>query len=121
MKDHGIKKNASGYYDEPCYKAVTAGPQPGEIWVFCKTNGPRLVLANNGTYCNVLKLYEEYKDGDIRVMGRVPMYVNPLKATYVRTADLTQYVKSIPDPEFKAIHRACVRALGHTKEVNRNE
>lgn len=116
MGDHGIKRNASGYYDEPCYKAVTAGPQPGEIWVFSKTNGPRLVLANNGTYCNVLKLYEEGQEGEIRIMGRVQMYVNPLKATYVRTGDLTQYIKSIAAPEFKAIHRACVRALGTAKE-----
>ena len=116
MRDFGIKKNASGYRDDPCYKAVTAGPQPGEIWIFSKTGGPRLVLANNGTYCNVLKLYEEGMEGEIRVIGRTPMYVNPLKATYVRTADLAQYVKSIPQPEFKAIHRACVRALGTTKE-----
>lgn len=118
MRDFGIRKNASGYIDDPCYKAVTAGPQPGEIWVFSKTNGPRLVLSNNGTYCNILKLYEEGKEGEIRVMGRVPMYVNPLKATYARTSDLITYVKSIPDPEFKVIHRACIRALGTTKETS---
>ena len=102
MRDHGIRKNASGYIDDPCYKAVTAGP--------------RLVLANNETYCSVLKLYEEGQEGEIRIMGRTPMYVNPLKATYVRTADLITYVKSIPAPEFKVIHRACVRALGIAKE-----
>ena len=118
MGDFGIRKNASGYIDDPCYHAVTAGPRPGEIWVFSKTNSPPLVLANNGTYCNVLKLYEEGMEGELRIMGRVPMYVNPLKVTYARTSDLITYVKSIPDPEFKVIHRACVRALGTAKETS---
>lgn len=116
MKDFGVKKNASGYYDEPCYKAVTSGPQPGEIWIFSKTGDYRLILANNGHLCNVLKLYEAYQDDEIRVLCRVPMYVNPLKATYARTADLTQYVKSIPENEFRIIHRAAVRALALVKE-----
>ena len=111
MKDRDLKRNASGYIDDPCYKAVTAGPQPGEIWTNRKSGLPSLVLANNGALCLCLKLYEDYMDGEIRVMGRVPMYVNPLKVTYARTADLATYVKSIPDPEFKVIHRACVRAL----------
>lgn len=111
MKDFGVKKNASGYRDDPCYKAVISGPQPGEIWTNRKSDLPSLVLANNGPLCLCLKLYEGYMDGEIRVMGRVPMYVNPLKVTYARTADLATYVKSIPDPEFKVIHRACVRAL----------
>lgn len=117
MKDHGVKKNASGYYDEPCYKAVTAGPRPGEIWTNRKGDLPSLILANNGALCICLKLYEERMDGEICVLARVPMYANPLKVTYARTADLTQYVKSIPEAEFKAIHRAAVRALGHTKET----
>lgn len=117
MKDHGVKKNASGYYDEPCYKAATAGARPGEIWLNRKSNLPSLILANNGALCICLKLYEDYMDGEIRVLARVPMYANPLKVTYARTADLTQYVKSIPEREFKVIHRADVRALGNTKEA----
>ena len=112
MKDHGIKRNASGYYDEPCYKAVTAGPQPGEVWISSKTGEPRLILANNGTYCNVLKMYDDWQEGEIRVMCRVPMFVNPIKITYARTAELKQYIKSIPEAEFKVIHKAAIRALG---------
>ncbi len=117
MKDHGVKKNASGYYDEPCYKAVTAGPRPGEIWTNRKGDLPSLVLANNGALCSCLKLYEERMDGEICVLARVPMYANPLKVTYARTADLTQYVKTIPEREFKVIHRAAVRAVTGTKET----
>lgn len=116
MGDFGVKKNASGYRDDPCYHAVTAGPQPGEIWTNRKSDLPSLILANNGPLCLCLKLYEDYQDGEIRILARVPMYANPLKVTYARTADLATYVKSIPWPEFRAIHRACVRALGTTKE-----
>lgn len=32
MRDEELKRNGSGYYDETAYKAMTAGPQPGEIW-----------------------------------------------------------------------------------------
>ncbi len=116
MRDRGMRKNASGYIDDPCYKAVISGPQPGEIWTNRKGDLPSLILANNGPICLCLKMYEDYMDGEIRVMARVPMYVNPLKVTYARTADLNTYVKSIPAPEFKVIHRACVRALGIAKE-----
>jgi hypothetical protein len=116
MRKFGVNKNASGYYDDTAYKAMTAGPQPGEIWTNRKGDLPSLILANNGPLCLCLKMYEDYMDGEIRVMGRVPMYVNPLKVTYARTADLMTYVKSIPGPEFKVIHRACVRALGIAKE-----
>ena len=116
MGNFGIRKNASGYRDDPCYHAVASGPQPGEIWTNRKGELPSLILANNGPLCLCLKLYEDWQEGEIRVMGRVPMYANPLKVTYARTQDLTTYVKSIPAPEFKVIHRACVRALGTVKE-----
>lgn len=116
MKDFGVKKNASGYYDEPCYKAATASPRPGEIYLHRKSDQPSLILAENGEYCLCLKLYDLRLDGEICVLARVPMYVNPKKVTYARTADLTQYVKSIPEREFKIIHQAAVRALIGTKE-----
>ena len=116
MKDHGVKKNASGYYDEPCYKAATAGPRPGEIYLHRKSDLPSLILANNGPLCICLKLYELRLDGEICVMARVPMFVNPKKITYARTEDLTQYVKSIREAEFKTIHQAAVRALYGTQE-----
>lgn len=117
MKDFGVKKNASGYYDEPCYKDATSGPRPGEIYLHRKSDQPSLILANNGDLCICLKLYELRLDGEICVLARVPMFVNPLKVTYARTADLTQYVKSIPEREFKVIHQAAVRALTGTKET----
>lgn len=116
MKDHGVKKNASGYYDEPCYKAATSGPQPGEIWLNRKSDLPSLILANNGDLLICLKLYEIRMDGEICVSARVPMYANPKKITYARTSDLTQYVKSIRESEFKIIRQAAIRALIGTKE-----
>lgn len=112
MKEFGMKKNASGYYDETCYKGITTGPQPGEICVFAKAGDYRLIIANNGALCSCLKLYEDYQEGEIRILCRVPMYVNPLKVTYARTSDLTQFVKSIPEAEYRIIHRAVLRALG---------
>lgn len=111
MKDFGVKRNASGYYDETCYKGITAGPSPGEIWLHSKSGAYCLIVSDNGGICNCLKMYENYQEGEISVLARVPMYVNPLKITYARTTDLTQYVKSIPEAEFKAIHRAVLRAL----------
>lgn len=116
MPDRGIKRNASGYYDGTAFQAVTSGPAPGEIWVSSRDGESRLILANNGALCSCLKLYPDYQDGEVRVMARVPMYANPMKPAYARTADLTQYIKSIPDADFKIIHRAVGKALGLTKE-----
>lgn len=116
MKDFGVRKNASNYYDETCHKAVTAGPQPGEIWKSTRDGECRLILANNGALCCCLKLYDTYQDGEYRVIARAVMYVNPLKPCYAHTHDLAQYVKSLPDAEFKMIHRAVMKAIGGTKE-----
>jgi len=112
MGEFGVRKNASGYYDDTCYKGITTGPQPGEIYVSARTGDYRLIIANNGALCNCLKLYEGCQEGEIRVLCRVPMYVNPLKVSYAHTPELTQFIKSIPESEFKVIHRAVIRALG---------
>ena len=114
MRDHGIRRNASGYIDEPCYQAAKAGAQPGEIWACSLTGDYRLIVSNNGETCIVLKLYDTWREDEVRVMARVPMWANPLKICYLKTADLTTYIKSVPEKEFDAIHRACVRALGGT-------
>ena len=112
MGDHGIKKNASGYYDEPCYKAVTAGPQPGEIYTHRTHSDYVLILNSSGPVSACLKLEDKPREGKIMVMAKVPMYTDPLKVSYVYEDLLGAFVKQVKEPEFKAIKKAVARALG---------
>ena len=112
MNDKELKLNASGYYDEPCYKAITAAPKPGEIWENGNTGKLVLVLANTNAICSILNLIEQDKENRIKVTARVPMYTAPYMVCYCFESNLTGFVKRVKDDEWTDVRLAVARALG---------
>lgn len=112
MNESDLKRNASGYYDEPCYKACTALPKAGEIWA--DSNGYKhwLVICGRDTVCSTLLLDTKEKENSIMVMGRVPMYTDPIMIGYTFTDKMTQFVKTVKAEEFTKVQRAVGTALG---------
>lgn len=112
--DEELKRNGSGYYDETAYKAMTAGPQPGEIWK--RDDGRVLViLMRRESICSTLLLKDT--DGaktadEITVNAMVPMRTSPIMVGYAFAERMAQYVKKVPDKEFQAIRRMVGAALG---------
>ena len=112
MKDNDLKRNASGYYDEPCYKAVTAPPKAGEIWVHAKSGAYMLVIANHNGVCSTLRLSETEREDSITVNCKVPMYTTPIMLGYCFENLLTQFVKTVKAEEFTAVQRGIGKVLG---------
>ena len=98
--------------DEPCYKAVTAPPRPGEIWLHGKSGAQMLVLANINGVCPTLKLVDVSGEGSIPVTGKTMMYVKPYMIGYCFDNLLTEYVKSVKGEEMAAIRVGMVRSMG---------
>ena len=112
MKDKELKYNASGDYDEPCYKTMTAPPKPGEIWTHSVAGYSMLVIANQGNVYSILRLKEKEKEGMIPVMGRAQMYTSPIMLGYCFRTGLGDFVKSVKQEEFTDVRLAVVDALG---------
>lgn len=112
MMDKELKLNASGYYDEPCYKAITASPKAGEIWVHNQSGAYMLVIANVNGVCPTLRLNEQEKEGCIPVTCRDIMYTNPAFMGYVFETNLSQYVKTVKEEEFKTVKQRIADVLG---------
>lgn len=112
MKNDDLKRNASGYIDEPCYQAVTAAPRPGEIYAHIPSGDYMLILATRGNVSACLKLKDKPRDGKIMVLGRVPLYTDPIKVGYCFHDLLGAYVKTVPGKEFEGVKSAVARALG---------
>ena len=112
MKDADLKRNASGYYDETCYKAITAPPRTGEIWTNRDGSKCWLILQGRDTVCSTLLLGKEEKENSIQVMARVPMYTDPVMIGYTFTDYLTTFVKKVKAEEFTNIQREVGKALG---------
>lgn len=117
MKDKELKLNASGYYDEPCYKAITASPKPGEIWTHNQSGAYMLIVANVNGVCATLRLSEQEKEGCISVMCRVPMYANPIFIGYCFETNLSQFVKAAKNEQFTAVKQGIYDVLGLTNIV----
>ena len=110
--DSDLKRNASGYIDEPCYKACTALPKPGEIWADSNGHKHWLVMRSRDTVCSTLLLDTKEKENSIMVMGRMPMYTDPIMIGYTFTDKMTQFVKTVKAEEFTKVQREVGRALG---------
>ena len=116
MNDKDLKRNASGYVDEPCYKAVTAPPRPGEIWIHSKSGAQLLVLANVNGVCPTLRLVDVSGEGSIPVTGKAMMYVKPCMIGYCFDNLLSEYVKSIKGEEMAAIRKGIAKVMGLTAD-----
>lgn len=114
MKDKELKCNASGYYDEPCYKTIQSmdTPKPGEIWTHAATGYYMLIVANQGSICSTLRLTDQEKEGSIPVMCKTQMYTSPIMLGYCFHQAMGQFVKCAKEEEFTAVKNAVVRALG---------
>ena len=117
MGDFGIKRNASGYYDETPYKAITKGPQPGEIWTHRTLDDYVLILARDERVCAMLKLDDRFREGKIGVRARALMYTDPLKLSYCFFDQLGAYVKTLPEKEFAFVKKTVAHTLGLAKEA----
>lgn len=117
MGDFGIKRNASGYYDETPYKAIIKGPRPGEIWTHRSMSDYVLVLARDERVCAMLRLDDKFREGKIVVRARAQMYTDPLKLSYCFFDQLGAYVKTLPEREFASVQKIVCETLGLTKAV----
>lgn len=120
-KDNDLRHNASGYVDEPCYKAVTAPPRPGEIWVHAKSGAYMLVLANVNGVCPTLRLSDKADEGTVPVMCRTQMYVKPVMIGYCFENLLTAFVKIVKGNEMEAVRKGVVQALLLGKAAQEDE
>ena len=112
MMDMELKKNASGYYDETAYKAMTTGPKPGEIWTHNTSGAYMLVVANVGGVCVTLRINDNSRDErSLPLMVRVGMWVNPQFLGYCFSTMLGQFVKLADKDEFEAIKDGIALAL----------
>lgn len=114
MKDAELKRNASGYYDETAYKAITAPPKAGEVWVSQDGRKTWLILQNHGTVCSTLLMGTEERENSIKVMARVPMYTDPTMVGYTFTDYVSTFVKTIPGTNMDEVRLAVGKALGIT-------
>ena len=114
MKDAELKRNASGYYDETCYKAITAPPKAGEIWTSQDGRKTWLILQNHGTVCSTLLMGTEERENSIKVMARVPMYTEPMMVGYTFTDYVSTFVETVPTENMAEVRMAVGKALDIT-------
>ena len=122
MKDADLKRNASGYYDETPYKAITAPPLPGEIWTHKAHSDYMLILGSNEKFSSVLKLDEKHREGKIPVQIRAKktcmvMYTDPMKVSYLYHDLLESYKWTMADNDLAEVRKRVAKALGLTKEM----
>ena len=112
-----MRKNASGYYDETAYKAMTTGPKPGEIWTHNTSGAYILVVANVGGVCVTLRLNDNARDANsLPVTARTQMWVNPQFLGYCFSTMLGQFVKMANKDEFEAVKSGIAEVLDLVEE-----
>lgn len=110
--DMDMRKNASGYYDETAYKAMTTGPKAGEIWTHNTSGAYMLVVANVGGVYVTLRINDNARDANsLPVMVRTQMWVNPQFLGYCFSTMLGQFVKLANKDEFEAVKSGIAEAL----------
>lgn len=109
-----LRVNASGYYDEPCYKAVTGAPKPGEIWQHATSGSYMLVLARKNGVNTCVRLIDAARDENcLPVMCRAQMYVNPSFLGYCFDGVLGAFVKVAAKSDVDAVREAVVTLMGY--------
>lgn len=117
MKDAELKLNASGYYDETCYKGITAPPQPGEIW--SNQDGTRywLILQTSDKVCSTLQMSHVQNGNTITVLVHEPMYTDPIMVGYTYMDKLGSFVRKLKGNEYAEVQRRVGNALGITAAI----
>lgn len=113
MDNRDLKRNASGYYDETPYKALTTSPKPGDVWV--RQDGANMfVVAVNGYICNTLRMNDTPKDAaSVEIKhGNKSWWVNIPYIGFIRAGDLVSYEFNVEDEQFMSIKTEIGEALG---------
>ena len=114
MPDYGERRNADGYLDLTPYRAMKE-IRPGEIWTYGKECYPVLIIANQGTFCNALRLIDEAKDeGSICVNAgnEGDRFTHPAMIQYIYNDSIKGYLRRLPLEEFEDIKNRIGAALG---------
>ena len=113
MDNRDLKRNASGYYDETPYKALTTSPKLGDVWV--RQDGANMfVVAVNGYICNTLRMNDTPKDANsIEIKhGNKSWWVNAPYIGFIRAGDLVSYEFNVEDEQLMSIKTEIGEALG---------
>lgn len=114
MNDYGERRNAEGYLDLTPYGAMR-NVRPGEIWTYGKDSNPVIIIANQGTFCNALRLVEEPKDDEfiyINAGNEGDKRTHPAMIQYIYTDSIKGYLRRMSLPEFEDIKNRIGAALG---------
>lgn len=119
MKDNDLKRNASGYYDETCYKGITAPPKAGEVWQYKMTGAYMLVLGGNEKVSSCLKLVKNFavfeSPNIIPVtIGEEEWYTDPVMIGYTFNDKLDGYITKLTADQLAAVQKAVGKYLGIT-------
>ena len=123
VKDRELKRNASGYYDETAYKAILNAQKgehnmnikPGDIYEFWGKNDKKitaLILAVNENTSIMLQLHDYKNHNDIEVLSKSIMYTNPEMLQYVFNDNLTNYIKTVTDEQYKSVMKEVKKVIG---------
>lgn len=118
MMNADLKRNASGYYDETCYKGITAPPKPGEIWQNKK--GQRVLIINsNAKVASTLLLTTNTETAECPIpvtAGDKVLYTDPIMIGYALVRTLDAFVMKAKPEEFHVAREEIGKALGITNE-----
>lgn len=118
MGEFSMKRNGSGYVDPTAYIAINDAPKGGEIWQL--SNGAEiLILKNHGTMCTAIKLTDRPNPGAVEVISRQIKYADMRFVQYAFNSDLGQYVKTLPEEQYRGIMESFGDAMSITIKVKK--
>ena len=100
-------------------------PKNGEIWTveYGGTESLVLVVAAHDTHCTTLKLNDTPRtNSDIKVIAKSEMYTDPSMISYRYNSSFVEFVKAMPDDEYKDLmgyvaDALCIKADDSSDEV----
>lgn len=112
MADYGMTRNASGYRDDTAYKALMGMAKPGDVWTAKDGRQKVLILKNQGSFCNCLRLVDsQVHQRCIEVNSAGAMYTDPAMLQYLFNEYLGTFVQRLPASEFDRVLDAVEDAL----------
>lgn len=111
MSNQDIRRNGSGYYDPTAYHAIRSMAEPGDIFQRSDRDNEVLVLKKHGTVYTVLYLGQKESPDTIPIRSRCIRYTNPCMLQFLFNQQLGQFIKTLPEQEFRAVVDAACRAF----------